>query len=121
MASGVTFCGGCGWKAGGPVAGPGQNPYAGGPAPGYKPPAPDLGTRMLLPVGRSPFAIIAGYLGLLSPLVIFAPFAILFAGLAIWDMKKNPEKSGMGRAIFGLVMGIGGCLLIPILAMSGRR
>ena len=61
--------------------------------------------RMLLPVDRSGFAIIAGYLGLLSVLVIFAPFALLFGILGIWDINKNEHKHGMGRAVFGTVMG----------------
>jgi hypothetical protein len=61
--------------------------------------------RMLLPVGRSKYAIAAGYLGLVSVLLIFAPFALLFGILAVKDIKKNKDKHGMGRAIFGIVMG----------------
>ncbi len=61
--------------------------------------------RMLLPVGRSFWAIAAGYLGLVSILVLPAPFALVAGILAILDIKKNPEKHGMGRAIFGIVMG----------------
>jgi len=64
------------------------------------------GMRMLLPVGRSVFAILAGYAGLFSLIFIGAPFALIFGILAIIDIKKHPEKHGMGRAIFGLVMGI---------------
>ena len=60
--------------------------------------------RMLIPVGRSPWAIIAGYLGLLSPLMIFAPFALIVSIIAIRDIKKK-ETHGMGRAVFGLIMG----------------
>jgi hypothetical protein len=74
-----------------------------------KRPQKDLGedpaVRMLLPVGRSPLAIIAGYLGLLSILGCFAPLAIIFGILAIYDIRKHPEKHGMGRAIFGIVAG----------------
>lgn len=61
--------------------------------------------RILLPIGRSGYAIVAGYLGLLSPLFLFAPPALLFGMLAIRDIKRNPKKGGMGRAIFGAVMG----------------
>lgn len=61
--------------------------------------------RMLLPVGRSFWAIAAGYLGLLSILLVFAPFALITGILAILDIRKNPEKHGMGRAIFGVAMG----------------
>ncbi len=61
--------------------------------------------RMLLPVGRSPYAIIAGYLGLFSLIILPAPLALLFGILAVRDIKKNPKRHGMGRAIFGIVMG----------------
>ena len=37
--------------------------------------------------------------------MIFAPFALITGILAVLDIKKNPEKHGMGRAIFGIVMG----------------
>ena len=65
----------------------------------------DAGMRMLLPVGRSFWAIASGYFGLLSILLIFAPFALITGILAILDIRKNPEKHGMGRAVFGIVMG----------------
>ena len=65
----------------------------------------DAGMRMLLPVGRSPLAIVAGYLGLFSLILIPAPFAFVVGILAVIDIKKNPKKHGMGRAVFGIVMG----------------
>ena len=80
-----------------------------GPAPvatTYNDPMDSAGMRMVLPVGRSVYAILAGYAGLFSLIFIGAPFALLFGILAIIDIKKNPEKHGMGRAIFGIVMGI---------------
>lgn len=61
--------------------------------------------RLILPVGRSFWAIAAGYLGLVSILFFPAPFALITGILAILDIRKNPEKHGMGRAIFGIVMG----------------
>ena len=64
----------------------------------------DAGMRMLIPVGRSPWAIVAGYLGLLSPLMIFAPFALIVSIFAIRDIKRR-DTHGMGRAVFGLIMG----------------
>ncbi|HET6247931.1 MAG TPA: GYF domain-containing protein [Tepidisphaeraceae bacterium] len=94
-----------------PMPAPGAAPinYYGNPA-GYRPPASgigqDAGMRMLLPVGRSPWAIVAGYLGLLSVIILPAPLAVIFSIIAIMDIKKHPEKHGMGRAIFGLIMGI---------------
>ena len=60
--------------------------------------------RMLLPVGRSGWAIAAGYLGLLSPLMIFAPFSLIVSIIAIRDIKRRDTR-GMGRALLGLIMG----------------
>jgi hypothetical protein len=62
--------------------------------------------RMLLPVGRSGWAIAAGYAGLFSVLFVPAPVALILAILAIRDLRRHREKHGMGRAIFGLVMGV---------------
>jgi hypothetical protein len=79
----------------------------------------DAGMRMLLPVGRSFWAIASGYFGLLSVLLIFAPFALITGILAVLDIKSNPEKHGMGRAIFGIVMG-GLFSLILLMALVNR-
>ena len=79
--------------------------------------------RMCLPVGRSGWAIAAGYLGLLSILFLPAPFAIWTGIMAIREIKQDPTKHGMGRAIFGMVMGslILILLLIGITVGVGRR
>ncbi len=61
--------------------------------------------RMIIPIDRSGLAIAAGYLGLVSIIYIFAPIALILGILAIRDIKKHPEKHGMGRAIFGVIMG----------------
>lgn len=61
--------------------------------------------RILLPVNRSGYSIAAGYLGLISILLIPAPFALLFGFLGMRDIKNNNEKHGMGRAILGIAMG----------------
>ena len=61
--------------------------------------------RMVLPVGRSGWAIASGYLGLFSVIVFFAPFALLTGILALADIGKHPDKHGKGRAIFGIAMG----------------
>jgi len=102
-----TPCPRCGWnpatltqpspQAAGPYA---ASPYASGEDIGQ-----NAGLRMLLPVGRSWLAIVAGYLGLVSVLFFPAPFALAFGILAIRDIKKHPDRHGMGRAIFGVVMG----------------
>ena len=65
----------------------------------------DAAMRILLPINRSGYSIAAGYLGLISILLIPAPFALLFGFLGIRDIKNNDEKHGMGRAIFGIAMG----------------
>lgn len=62
--------------------------------------------RMLLPVGRSGLAIAAGYAGLFAVTCLFAPIALVLGMLAVRDLRNNPHKHGMGRAVFGLVMGI---------------
>ena len=70
-----------------------------------RPEPPDRLTRMLLPVGRSGWAIAAGYLGLVAVLLIPAPIA-LAAGIAgLRDIRENDQLYGKGRAIFGIVMG----------------
>lgn len=93
-----------------PVAGATQiGYYAANPAYGHpRPPSigDDAGIRMLLPVGRSGWAIAAGYLGLLSVLLLPAPVALIISLLAIRDIRRDSTKHGMGRAVFGLIMGI---------------
>ena len=95
------------------------NPYAAPSTPHSPqfPPQQDLADsaamRMILPVGRSIYAIVAGYLGLLSLAACFlGPFAILFGILGILDIRKNPKKSGMVRCIVGIVLGLIGCMLL---------
>jgi hypothetical protein len=76
----------------------------------------DATMRALLPVGRTALSIIAGYVGLLSFLVVPAPLALVLGILAVRDLNKHPGKHGMGRAIFAIVMGALGTLaLIAIL------
>jgi hypothetical protein len=70
----------------------------------------NAGMRAILPIGRSGYAIAAGYLGILSVIPFVGPFAILFGAIAIQHIKKNPQRHGMGRAIFGIVMGALGTL-----------
>jgi hypothetical protein len=91
-----------------------------GAAPPFVPPpraiGDDAGMRLLLPVGRSGWALAAGYLGLISVLLLPAPLAVLCGILAIRDIKKHPDRHGMGRAIFGLVLGgLGTVLLVAML------
>ena len=74
--------------------------------------------KYILPIGRSGYAIAAGYLALFSVLFVFAPFALLFGILALRDIRLHPEKKGKGRAWFGIVMGalftlLGLLMLLP--------
>lgn len=68
-------------------------------------PQDDLAMRMILPVGRCPWAIAAGYLGLLSVLLVPAPLALASGIVAVIRIRKTPGLHGMGRAIFGIIMG----------------
>ena len=78
----------------------------------------DAGIRMLLPVGRSGLAIAAGYLGLFSIIILPAPICLIVSILAIRDIRKHRHdphpKHGMGRAIFGLVMGLLGTGVVAV-------
>lgn len=94
---------------------------------GFPPPLPppdigdDLGMRVLLPVGRSPWAIASGYLGLFSVLGVFATFAILTGILAIRAIRRDSKLHGMGRAIFGIVMGSLGTVLLLAMVVAILR
>jgi hypothetical protein len=78
--------------------------------------------RMLLPVGRSGWAIAAGYLGLMSFLVLFAPFALTSGIVAVVDIRRHPDRHGMGRAVFGIVMGaLGSAALLLVLAAAWSK
>ncbi|MBX9788615.1 MAG: DUF4190 domain-containing protein [Pirellulales bacterium] len=73
---------------------------------------------MLLPVGRSILAIHAGYLGLFAVLIFPAPIALLVGVLAVIDIRRHPKKHGLGRAIFGIVMGAAGTILLIVGVIS---
>ena len=62
-------------------------------------------TRALVPIGRAPSAIAAGYLGLLSPAGVFAPFPLVAGVWALRALRRDPSLHGAGRAWFGIVMG----------------
>lgn len=63
------------------------------------------GNKWLIPVGRSGWAIAAGYFGLFSVLGVFAPAALLCGIMGLRSIRKNPGLGGKGRAWFGIVMG----------------
>ncbi len=62
--------------------------------------------RFVAPIHASGWAVAAGYLGLFSVTLVFAPFSLVAGLLALKDLKAHPHKTGKGRAIFGLGMGI---------------
>jgi len=82
----------------------------------------DAGIRLLLPVGRSGWAIAAGYLGLFSLVLLPAPIALLVSIIAIRDIRGSKSsdhpKHGMGRAIFGLIMGILGTAVLLLFLLK---
>jgi hypothetical protein len=87
----------------------------------------DAAFRLWFPVGRSWWAVAAGYMGLFAlycvpvigdmhqklpgsvaafvVLCLAAPLAIVLGAVAIADLRRKPELHGWGRAVFGLVMG----------------
>ncbi len=81
--------------------------------------ANDLALKMIVPIGRSGYAIAAGYAGLISlgccPL---GPVAVLLGILAFRDIKRNPHLGGKGRAIFGIVTGIVGAVGLILMVIS---
>ena len=82
----------------------------------------NAGMRMILPVGRSGWAIAAGYLGLFGLVILPAPLALIVSLVAIFDIRKhrhdpNP-KHGLGRAIFGLIVGILGTAVLVLIVAS---
>lgn len=67
---------------------------------------PSSTDRLLMPVGRPMSAIAAGYLGLFAVLPLpFGIAAVICGIVALRTIKRQPELSGKGRAIFGIVSG----------------
>lgn len=105
---------------------PGQNPYAdwatnsnnpyavGQPVPA-SPADASRNLQMLVPVGRTPWALAAGYLGLFCLcLTITAPLAVFCGVMGLKAIKKDPKLLGAGRCWFGIVMGSIVSLLVVI-------
>lgn len=65
----------------------------------------DAVLRMLVPIGRSGWAIAAGYLGLLSLLPFVGVLAVTIGIVAVRDLRKHPDKHGAVRAWFGIIAG----------------
>lgn len=87
--------------------------------------APELGDsavmRMLLPVGRSGWAIAAGYAGLFALLIVPGPVALLLGIVAVRDLRRHPRKHGMGRAVFGIVAGAVATVVLVWMLVTGQN
>lgn len=107
----------------GPCSGCGQSVTILAPGAEPKPTGAGIGDdallRMMIPVGRSGWAIAAGYAGLFSLLFVCAPISLILGIIAIVDLRKHPEKHGWGRAIFGLVMGAIFSLILVAMLLIG--
>lgn len=68
--------------------------------------------RMLLPIGRTPLSIIAGYVGFFSILLAPAPISLTLGICALVQLGRRPGSYGRGRAIFAIVMG---AIFTPVL------
>jgi|GEM_PF-4832100 len=92
------------------------------PAFGYAygaPPVPrDRGLEMLVPVNRALLAIVAGYLGLCSLLLIPGPIAVAVSLMALRQLKTKPDVGGRGRAWFGLIAGSVASLILLITVLN---
>lgn len=77
------------------------------------------GVGLLAPIGRSGYAVAAGYFGLLSVLPVFGMLAVIFALLGFRDLKRNPHKRGMVRLIFALVVGLLGTAFYTFAVFKG--
>ncbi len=71
--------------------------------------------RWLVPIDRSAWAILAGYLGLFScfPFIgIVAGLGAIVTGiLALKELGRKRKIGGRGRAIFGIIMGVIGVIV----------
>ncbi|MFA5786158.1 MAG: DUF4339 domain-containing protein [Actinomycetota bacterium] len=115
------------WQPAGSVPGlfpgltppPFQSGYAGPVS--FAPPSrlgDDPAMRLLLPVGRSGWAIAAGYLGLFALFLLPAPLAIITGILAIRHIRSDPHVHGMGRAVFGIIAGAAGTVALALILTS---
>lgn len=75
----------------------------------------NAGIRLVLPVGRSAWAVAAGYAGLFAIIIFPAPIAIILGVVAIIDIQGHPERHGMGRAVFALIAGTIGTVILLVM------
>ena len=75
--------------------------------------------EILAPINVSRLALLSGYLGLASVLILPAPLSIVFGLLALHDLRGRPEKTGQGRAWFAIVTGVVGTAVLLFAFVSG--
>jgi len=80
----------------------------------------NAGMRAIMPIGRSGWAIAAGYLGLFSFIPGLGVFAAIFGIVAVRHIKKNTNKHGLGRAIFGIVAGVISIIAYVVVLIEGN-
>ena len=102
------------------------NPYQPSPyAPQYQQPGIDPALGFIVPVGQSVWAIVSGYLGLLSLGVCFlGPLAVITGIVGIRDIQKHPGRGGIIRCVIGIVFGLLGSLgmvFVLITVIAARR
>ncbi|HEY2743280.1 MAG TPA: DUF4339 domain-containing protein [Polyangia bacterium] len=83
-------------------------------------PPKDEALAYVLPIGRSGWAIAAGYVGLLSLIPIVSYAGVIVSLIAARDLKAHPEKRGWGRVITGLVISIPMTVLYTWLFLASR-
>lgn len=90
--------------------------------PGRSDPQVSTAESWLMPVGRSGWAIAAGYLGLLAlfPVLGLAAGigAIITGIIALRELDQKRRLRGRGRAIFGIIVG-GLSVVVHLIAIIG--
>lgn len=77
--------------------------------------------RWILPIGRDPVAIAAGYIAFAGFLIFPAPIALLVGLVAAVRLHRRPGRLGWARTIFALVIGgLGSLALVLLAAIPGN-
>jgi hypothetical protein len=82
------------------------------------PPRRDRALEMVVPINRAPLAIVAGYLGLFSLILLPGPIAVVVSIVALKQLRTTPEVGGRGRAWFGLIAGSFASLILAITILN---
>ncbi len=97
--------------------------YAPPAPPGEVPPAPDRFAQLLLPSGRSPWAVASGYLAALGVLGIPAPLAVAAGIAGLRDIHRLTRATGRrppgtARCVAGILVGSALTVVLAWLVMS---